>query len=194
MSKTAAKRPALVGELIEADHPVSNIEWVDVNALVSNDYNPNFVQDPEMKLLAFSLLQQGWIQPILVCPAESGQYTIIDGFHRHRVVKTDKHVWALTGGKVPVCILDISEPERMLLTIRINRAKGSHAAIRMHDIVRSLVEDHAYGHKQIAESIGASREELEALMMEDVFEAKEVDRYEHSKAWLPPGCINSGGV
>lgn len=169
------------------NHPINRVQWIDVNLLDANDYNPNHVMGPEMKLLAFSLKKQGWIQPILVWPdPKTDRYVIIDGFHRHMVTKTDKTVWAMTDGKVPVVVMDMTEAERKLLTIRINRAKGNHAAFKMHEIITSVVKDHAYSIDQVCEAIGADRDEVQTLLAEDVFAKKEVDKFNFSKAWVPP--------
>ena len=67
-------------------HPIESIQWVDVDVLQSNNYNPNVVQAQEFKLLEFSILKNGWIQPILITP----DYTIIDGFHRATLAKTTR--------------------------------------------------------------------------------------------------------
>ena len=64
---------------ITLNDPINNVEWVEVAKIKSNDYNPNVVLNQELKLLEFSIMTNGWIQPILV----TKDYTIIDGFHRH---------------------------------------------------------------------------------------------------------------
>lgn len=165
-------------------HPISNIQWVDVSLLQANDYNPNVVVSPEFKLLKFSLLTQGWIQPILVCPKGEG-YEIIDGFHRATLAKTDKDVAALADGKVPVCIMELDEAERKMLTIRINRAKGSHVAVRMHEIVVSLINEHGYSIKQVCEGIGADKSEVELLLTDNVFKKFDIENTPYSRAWEP---------
>lgn len=162
--------------------PINNVEWVDVNELKANDYNPNVVFTKEMELLKFSLLKQGWIQPVLV----TQDYEIIDGFHRSSLAKADKQVQKMTGGKVPVVIMNLSEPQRMLLTIRINRAKGSHVAIKMADIIKSLVNDYGMPVKDICKEIGATKDEIELLQLEDVFKKHNVNKEsKYSKAWIP---------
>lgn len=170
------------------EHPVDSITWVDVDSLSANDYNPNHVMASEMELLAFSILKQGWIQPILV----TAEGVIIDGFHRATLAKAHKQVRALTGGKVPVCVLDISEPERMLLTIRINRAKGSHAAFKMSDIVSKLVEDYGYDIETIGKGIGATKAEVDLLLQGDVFTHHDIKNHRYSQAWVPAPA--KGGV
>jgi ParB-like chromosome segregation protein Spo0J len=171
-----------------ANQPINQVQWVDVNLLTANDYNPNHVMQPEMKLLAFSITQQGWIQPILVWPEpDSDRLVIIDGFHRHLVTKTFKEVWAMTEGKVPVVKMDMSVAERMLLTIRINRAKGNHAAVRMHEIVYALVNEHNYTPIDICNAIGADISEVNILLAQNVFEAKKVNEFNYTRAWFPKG-------
>ena len=162
--------------------PISNVQWVDVDKLTANDYNPNVVFSKEMELLKFSIIHQGWIQPILV----TQDYVIIDGFHRATLAKADKQVRNVTKGKVPVVIMNLTEPERMLLTIRINRAKGSHVAVKMSDIIKSLVKDYGVPVKTICSEIGATKDEVELLMLNNIFEKYKIDKNsKYSNAWVP---------
>ncbi len=169
-----------MNEFIEQS-PINNVEWVDVDLLKANDYNPNVVYKKEMELLELSLLTQKWIQPILV----TQDYVIIDGFHRAHLTKTSKKVREAFDGKVPVVVMNLDEAERMLLTIRINRAKGSHIAFKMSDLIKALFHEHGIPVKQIAKEIGATKEEVELLLMEDVFQKLNIENHEYSKAWYP---------
>lgn len=160
--------------------PISNVEWVDVSKLKANDYNPNVVFSDEMNLLRFSIKRNGWIQPILV----TQDYVIIDGFHRATIAKLDESV--RVDGCVPCVKMRLSEPERMMLTIRINRAKGSHVALKMHDIVTKLVKDYGVSIDVICKEIGAQKAEVELLLMENVFQKKKINEStQYSKAWYP---------
>lgn len=164
------------------DMPISRVQWIDVEQLQANDYNPNVVFSKEMELLKFSLLRSGWIQPILV----TQNNVIIDGFHRATLAKADKKVHELTNGKVPVVVMNLSEPERMLLTIRINRAKGSHIAVKMSDIIHKLVNEYGMPIKDICSGIGATKDEVELLLLDNVFKKHNVDKdSKYSKAWVP---------
>lgn len=165
-------------------HPIDNIQWIDVEKLRANDYNPNVVITPEFKLLKTSLLKSGWIQPILVCPRGDG-YEIIDGFHRSTLAKADADVRALTDGKVPCAVMDLSEPERMMLTVRINRAKGSHQAVKMHELVSKLLKEHGCSVKQVCEGIGATKAEVDLLATESVFKKLDIEAHAYSRAWEP---------
>ena len=163
-----------------ADQPISNVKWVDVDSLSANDYNPNVVFSDEMNLLKFSIKKNGWIQPILI----TQDNVIIDGFHRSTLAKMDKSI--CIDGKVPCVVMHLSEPERMLLTIRINRAKGSHVAVKMHDIIHTLVNDYGMSIETICRGIGARKEEIELLLMDNVFQKKNINEAtQYSKAWVP---------
>jgi len=162
-------------------HPIENIKWLDASLLKANDYNPNCVYNQELRLLEFSILKQGWIQPLLV----TQDYEIIDGFHRWSLVKMSKELKALTDGKVPCCVMALTEPERIMLTIRINRAKGSHIAVRMHDAITKLVKEYAISPEEIGKGIGANRDEVDLLLMENVFKKLDIQSHKYSKAWYP---------
>lgn len=163
------------------EHPIENIQWIDADLLRANDYNPNVVYSQELRLLELSILTSGWLQPVLV----TQDMQIIDGFHRWSLAQHSQKVNTLTDGKVPCAILNLTEPERMMLTVRINRAKGSHVALKMHDLVRSLVEEHGVSIEDICKGIGATKDEVNLLLMENVFKKLNIPDHKYSKAWYP---------
>lgn len=166
------------------EHPIDNIVWIEVERLQANDYNPNMVLTPELRLLEHSLIMNGWIQPVLV--GRTGEeLVIIDGFHRWSLAKDSKKVREMTQGKVPCAVLDLTIPERMMLTVRINRAKGNHSALKMHDLVASLITDHGLSAQDVMKGIGATKDEVDLLMQENVFTKLKIPDHQYSKAWYP---------
>ena len=161
--------------------PIDQITWIDSATLRSNHYNPNVVHQQELALLEFSLLKTGWIQPILA----SRENVIIDGFHRWSLAQRSPRVRERWKGKVPVAFLDVSEPDAMLMTIRINRAKGTHVALRMSEIVHTLIREHGLEPAQIAQEIGATMDEVDLLNQDGIFKAKKLDQMPFSRAWVP---------
>lgn len=109
---------------------------VEINKIYSNDYNPNKVASPELKLLEYSIIEDGFTQPT-VCfyEKESDQYTIIDGFHRYTLAK---EVFGLK--EVPVTVLEKGRANRIASTVRHNRARGKHIIIGMVNLVEELVD------------------------------------------------------
>lgn len=138
--------------------PVSHVQWVPRGKLKANAYNPNRVAPPEIDLLKLSITEDGWTQPIVVLP----DYTIIDGFHRW-TVSADAAIRGMTGGLVPVVTVDADPVHRMMSTIRHNRARGTHAVLRMAEIVRGMVEAGLSG-QEICQRLGMEDEELDRLL------------------------------
>ncbi|ASR83888.1 hypothetical protein SEA_WALTZ_7 [Arthrobacter phage Waltz] len=161
--------------------PIDTITWVDAATLHSNPWNPNRVHKRELALLEHSLLSTGWIQPVLVNP----EGLVIDGFHRWRLSQDSAKVKARYGGRVPVAVIDVDRPAAMLMTIRINRAKGTHVALDMSAIVRELLEDHGYPAKTIAQEMGASMDEVNLLSQQGVFAVRDIPNHKYSQAWYP---------
>lgn len=160
--------------------PISRIEWLHYSELHANSWNPNRVHKPELALLEQSLLLTGWVQPVLA----NRDGMIIDGFHRWMLSQHSEVVHGRYGGLLPVAVLDIDNEAAMLLTVRINRAKGSHASTLMSELVRAL---RAAGVtvERIMEEMGATRAEVELLSEPDVFKAKNVKDWAYSASWYP---------
>lgn len=122
------------------DEPVDCILWVKNDQVTANDYNPNSVAPPEMKLLETSITQDGYTQPIVSWPRD-GVYEVVDGFHRNRVGKESDEVKSRVHGYLPLTVIRKEREDkgdRMVSTIRHNRARGKHNVDSMSDIVVEL--------------------------------------------------------
>lgn len=160
--------------------PIDAVEWIDPAALHANDYNPNRVFGPEMKLLRQSILDCGWTQPIVA--RRDGE--IIDGFHRWTLATGDADIRAMTGGLCPVVFVeDLSREQQMIATVRHNRARGQHGVLRMAEIVRSLA-DSGMGEAMIAGALQMEDEEVTRLI--DARESPQQAGKDHfGKGWAP---------
>ena len=164
--------------------PVYNIKAVPVEKIVANDYNPNTVASPEMKLLYDSIKEDGYTMPI-VCyyDKDKDQYIIVDGFHRYRIIKEYPDIYEREKGLLPVSVIDKSLDRRMASTIRHNRARGNHDVDLMSNIVKEL---HELGRSDawIAKHLGMDRDEILRLKQITGLAAlfKEVD---YKQAWEP---------
>jgi len=139
------------------------VRWLPRELLKPNFYNPNVVAAPELELLVVSILEDGWTQPIVTLPqAEDDSYQIVDGFHRWTVA-ADPRVAALTGGQVPTVQVGLDPVHRMMSTIRHNRARGTHAVVKMAEIVRRMT-DEGVPQKQIQKRLGMEAEEVVRLV------------------------------
>lgn len=109
----------------EYKSPVYNVQAIPVEKIKANDYNPNRVAPPEMKLLEISIWEDGFTQPI-VCyyDKDKDEYIVVDGFHRFTTMLTSPRIYEREGGKMPVVVIDKPLGDRMASTIRHNRARG----------------------------------------------------------------------
>ena len=115
--------------------PIDKVKWVHRDQLQPNHYNPNAVAPPELELLALSIEEDGWTQPIVINPNN----TIVDGFHRW-TVSGHLEVYRMTGGMVPVVVIDPQDmSSQMIATVRHNRARGIHGVLKMADIVEAML-------------------------------------------------------
>ena len=168
-------------KMAKRKHPIDNIEWLSHEELNANDYNPNVVFNQELRLLEHSIVSQGWVAPIII----NTNNIIIDGFHRYMVSSKSSKIHKAHGKKVPCVRLEISDADAMCMTIRMNRARGEHIALRMADIVRTLIDVHKLTYEEISEKIGATKEEVKLLDENSIFKSRDLKNYKYSEAWKP---------
>lgn len=122
------------------NEPVDCVIWVPNEKVQANSYNPNSVAPPEMELLRTSITQDGYTQPIVAWNQPEG-YEVVDGFHRNRVGKECEEVRQRVHGFLPLVVINADRQDlgdRMVSTIRHNRARGKHNVDSMSDIVVEL--------------------------------------------------------
>lgn len=142
-------------------HPVDCVLWVKSEDVEANEYNPNAVAPPEMKLLYESILNDGYTMPI-VSFKDTSTIRIVDGFHRRETEKRNPDISESTLGYIPITTIRDTQTgasDRMASTIRHNRARGSHNIELMSQIVTELVEM-GKGDPWICKHIGMSPDEL----------------------------------
>ncbi|MGD0535889.1 MAG: ParB/RepB/Spo0J family partition protein [Methanoregula sp.] len=168
-----------MGDILEwtKEHPVSHVQWVPTEKVFANDYNPNTVAPPEMKLLKISIESDGFTQPIVVWEHDEG-YEVVDGFHRHLVGKQ----LGLT--HLPVVVINGNRTEktdRIASTIRHNRARGKHQVAGMSEIVQELSRRN-WSEAKIGRELGMEPDEVLRLKQIGGLAEMFADK-EFSEAW-----------
>jgi len=163
--------------------PVDCVLWVKSEAVFANDYNPNAVAPPEMRLLEHSISEDGYTQPIVAWKVEN-KYEVIDGFHRNRVGKESKIVRERIQGYLPLAVINqdrLDRNDRIAATIRHNRARGKHRIDAMAEIVLELKRRN-WSDKKISLELGMDADEVLRLSqitgLAEMFANKEF-----SQAW-----------
>ncbi|WP_209703542.1 IbrB-like domain-containing protein [Cohnella lubricantis] len=168
-------------EVHPIQHPISFVQWVPADDVQANDYNPNSVAPPEMRLLYTSIKEDGYTQPI-VTVNDVDKKTVVDGFHRNRVGKEYKDIARSTKGRLPVVTLNKPIQDRMASTIRHNRARGKHSVLGMKDIVIELI-GLGWDDEQIGKHLGMDAEEV--LRLKQVSGIAELFKgRDYSRSWV----------
>lgn len=146
-----------------ASEPVDCVLWIASAAVIANDYNPNSVAPPEMRLLETSITEDGYTQPIVAWhPQDADKYEVVDGFHRNRVGKESKTVRERIHGYLPLAVINsdrTDKSDRIAATIRHNRARGKHQVEAMADIVVELKRRN-WSDEKISKQLGMEPDEV----------------------------------
>lgn len=161
--------------------PVDCVLWLKAETIQANEYNPNKVATPEMKLLHTSIKQDGYTQPIVTFDLKNGHREVVDGFHRNRIGKEYKDIKERVHGYLPVTTLNKPLEERIGSTIRHNRARGTHQIRNMSDIVLDLTKA-GWTEVEICEKLGMELDEV--IRLKQITGLKEAfQNHEFSKSW-----------
>lgn len=160
------------------NEPVDCVLWVKNDAVYANDYNPNTVAPPEMKLLHISIQEDGYTQPIVSMLDENNTFEVVDGFHRNRVGREYEDVRERIHGYLPLVKINkdrTGKGDRIAATIRHNRARGKHRVTAMSEIVLELKRRN-WSDKKISKELGMDQDEVLRLSqitgMAEMFEDK----------------------
>ncbi len=163
--------------------PVDCVIWVPADSIAANDYNPNSVAPPEMKLLEVSIMEDGYTQPIVTFDTGSGR-EVVDGFHRNRVGKECPTVRDRVKGYLPVVTINTEradKADRIAATIRHNRARGKHSIDGMTAIVVDLKRRN-WSDEKIGRELGMDPDEVLRLSQISGLAEMFADR-DFSQAW-----------
>lgn len=165
------------------NEPVDCVLWVENDNVFANDYNPNSVAPPEMKLLEVSILEDGYTQPIVTF-SENGLNEVVDGFHRNRVGKESEEIQKRIFGYLPIVTINENRTEkgdRIAATIRHNRARGKHKVSAMSQIVLDLKRRN-WSDQKISRELGMDADEVLRLSQITGIAEMFADK-EFSEAW-----------
>jgi ParB-like chromosome segregation protein Spo0J len=168
------------------DQPVDLVLWVRAETVRGNEYNPNAVAPPEMRLLTHSVLANGYTMPIVTHEIDETSVEVVDGFHRQRVGKEIPEVRERCHGRLPVTRIRADRADagaRIAATIEHNRARGEHQVDRMSEVVRMLYQQ-GWSEQRIMQELGMEADEV--LRLKQMTGLAELFRdRQFSEAWEP---------
>jgi ParB-like chromosome segregation protein Spo0J len=148
------------------------VEYLPLEAIHPNDYNPNRQSERDFQLLCRSIEEDGFTQPVII--AEDG--TIVDGEHRWRAAA------ALLMKQIPCVRLPMSAERARIATLRHNRARGTEDLELGVAVLRDLERLGALA--WAASSLMIDDDALNQLL-EDVPAPEALAAEDYSQAWEP---------
>lgn len=169
---------------LDVRHPALNVQLVPADEVIGNDYNPNHVAPPEMRLLRLSIRKDGVTMPVVVCDTPENRehpYTVVDGFHRTTVIQHDRDIRDSLHGYVPVSRLNKSLEDRITSTVRHNMARGTHQVELSAKLV-VMLKKHNWTNARIGKELGMDADEV--LRLKQITGLAEAFKNEDfSKSW-----------
>ena len=164
------------------EQPINDVEWIPIEKVHANNYNPNSVALQEMKLLYVSVKKDGYTQPVVtIYDEKKDRYVIVDGFHRYSIMRRYKDIYAMCEGKLPCVVLkNKTMNDLMASTVRHNRARGKHSVTGMSNIVMEMLMNGA-SDVEVCNNLGLEAEELVRLKYISGY-AKLYENHEFSRA------------
>lgn len=171
-------------------HPVDFVMWAKSDKVEKNDYNPNHVDNQNLKALEQSVKASGYTMSIVGDLLSSTDnlkdyfVKIVDGFHRRKVERKNKEISKSTFGRVPVSFIRNNQKDksaRIAATVLHNRARGVHGIEPMSALVVELVQD-GLNDSEIAIRLGMDADEVLRLKqlsgIADIFK-----KLNYTKSW-----------
>lgn len=171
----------MAARYLDMPHPAARPQLVRVEKVKGNDYNPNKVAPPEMRLLRLSMAKDGQTTPVVVARVDKGAFQIVDGFHRRSVAKNAPEVHEALSGHLFIVELDKPLEDRITSTVRHNMARGAHKVELTAKLVAAL-KGYNWSSERIGRELGMDPDEVLRLRQMTGLAEAFADR-EFSRAW-----------
>jgi ParB-like chromosome segregation protein Spo0J len=167
---------------------MKEIEWVNGDDLTPGPWRCTYMLRPELEVLARSMTDYGWLQPIIV---QRGTNKIIDGHIRWEVAAAQK-VSKTVGGMVPVIYLNCSDVEASFMHARLNRAKGVSTPKQMSRIVKLVLRAKKLSEWDLRKKLAMTREEFDVMADGTLLKHRKISEHKYSRAWVPVEAPSGG--
>jgi ParB/RepB/Spo0J family partition protein len=148
------------------------IEYVAIDSIRPNEYNPNRQDSETMEMLLRSIEDNGFTQPVIVTLTG----VIVDGEHRWRAAQS------LGMAEIPIVRVDMTPEQMRIATLSHNKARGSHDLELEVQVLRDLESLGALSWAQ--DSLLISDDEIQKLLA-DIPAPESLMSEAFSQAWEP---------
>jgi ParB/RepB/Spo0J family partition protein len=137
---------------------------VPIAMLVANRWNPNEQDEEAFRAEIESIMEFGFLDPILVRPHPERRhhFEIIDGEHRQRATLMIAEQIGDDDLRVPVRVIDATDAEARKLTIVMNETRGKPNKIRLARLMAHLADN--YGEEYLATGLPYKATERKELI------------------------------
>jgi hypothetical protein len=158
------------------------IEMVNGEYLNEAPWRTTYILKPDQKVLAGSLLDYGWLSPIVV---QERSNMIIDGHERWLIAGDEKKIARRDKGCVPVLWVDCDDVEAMIMHIRMNRGRGSIQAKKLSILFKQITRTGKYDKQELKKIFTMSIDEMDLLFDGGLIKSRKLDQHVYSRAWVP---------
>lgn len=158
------------------------IKYVDPEKLKVPSWKSTYTLRPELVIIACSLIEFGFIQPIHV-RLSTGE--IIDGSERYLLATGIKEIFNKHGKNIPVIYHDLDLIDSMMLHVRLNRGHSIVVAEKLSKIVKQIINSRKYAVSEIKSYLSMGNEELSILSDGRLIKHRNIKEHNYAKAWVP---------
>jgi len=138
---------------------IAELIWLMPEDIRPNPWNPNVIPADLLARARESLLQYGWLAPVVVRLVNGG-YELVDGEHRWQIAK-EEHL-----GPIPAYLVDLTDAAAKKATIILNDLHGQARPDKLAALLRDLIdttslEEIVIGLPYDAETIGSLLPDLD---------------------------------
>lgn len=151
-----------------------------LSSLAPPPWRANHVLRPDLRLLQDSMLEYGWLGPLVARP----NGLLIDGSYRLQIAET-RAMLEKWGPNAPVLVKDVDEIEAMVMHVRLNRARGVAHAKQMSRLVQAVMRSGRYEDAELQAMLRMSADELDLLLDGTLIKKRKVAEHTYSRAWVP---------
>jgi len=151
------------------------------NSVKTAPWRATYVLKPDMDLLRESMMDFGWMSPIVVRAHDS---TIIDGTHRW-VIAGEKDFQRIHGTEIPIVFVECDEIDAMLMHVRLNRARGQIFAKPFSRLLKKVILSDKYSVEDVSRILIMSPDEVDLMLAGGLLKQRKVPQHQYSRAWVP---------
>lgn len=159
-----------------------DVHHVPLSSLRAPSWGSTYLLRPDKSLLRMSLMESGWLQPLVVRLADQ---MIIDGTKRWDISSSEDKFLSRHGNMVPVVYHDVDEIDAMVIHVRLNRARGNIHPVGLSAIMKKIVYSGKYDETELSSIFVMSDDEVDLLLSSGLLKKKNWEKYEYSRAWVP---------